>query len=291
MILIHYDFKLKVATRLILALFIFCVSFCLVAQIHNKNDFDDSNDPANNIMPTSDINEVIPTEAKEVLPLNDTPILFTELIYTALYDIDKCNAHIEQVSAAAYSIEEAINSAEYTPEAISKMCHEQTRLYGIISYTEADIRHYTKWEHEHYYAAKTFEFFMQQGFSPAVASGIIGNMMVETSGGTLNLKPEIYSPGGSFYGLCQWNKSGYPEAHGMSFNEQLSFLMSNIAYEFNTYGRSYKSGFYYESFLNLEDPADAALAFAKVYERCGSGSYSARQKAANIAYNYFVKGA
>ena len=33
---------------------------------------------------------------------------------------------------------------------------------------------------------------------------------------------------------------------------------------------------------------DAALAFAKCYERCGSGSYTTRQNNAIIAYNYFV---
>ena len=38
----------------------------------------------------------------------------------------------------------------------------------------------------------------------------------------------------------------------------------------------------------MTDAQQAALAFAKSYERCGSGSYGIRQQNALKAYNYFV---
>ena len=41
-------------------------------------------------------------------------------------------------------------------------------------------------------------------------------------------------------------------------------------------------------FLNMTSITDAALAFAKCYERCASGSYTVRQNNAITAYNYFV---
>lgn len=144
-----------------------------------------------------------------------------------------------------------------------------------------------QWEEEHYYATKIWEYLRQRGFSQAVTCGIIGNMMIETSGGSLDLKPSIYSPSGNYYGLCQWSKKYYPEAHGLSFEQQLDYLLESIIWEINTFGKCYKEGFNYEDFLAITDPAKAALAFAKSYERCGPASYELRKQAAKKAYEYF----
>ena len=38
----------------------------------------------------------------------------------------------------------------------------------------------------------------------------------------------------------------------------------------------------------LTDIEEIALAFAKVYERCGSGSYDVRQSNALIAFEFFT---
>ena len=144
-----------------------------------------------------------------------------------------------------------------------------------------------QWEEEYYYATKVWEYLRQKGFSQEVTCAIIGNMMIETSGGSLDLKPNIYSPSGNYYGLCQWSKEYYPEAHGLSFEQQLEFLLNNIEWEINTFGKNYEAGFKYEDFLTMDDPAEAALAFAKSYERCGPVSYELRQEAAIKAYEYF----
>ena len=135
----------------------------------------------------------------------------------------------------------------------------------------------------------TYEFLRQNGYSAEVACGIIGNMMVETSGGSLNLEPIIYSPGGSFYGLCQWSKSRKPKStdgSDASFEEQLAYLHEDIPAQFKAFGKAFKTS--HEKFLELKDPAKAALIFAKVYERCGEGSYGARKRAAVTAYEYFT---
>jgi hypothetical protein len=142
-------------------------------------------------------------------------------------------------------------------------------------------------EEEHYYATKVWEYLRQKGFSQEVTCAIIGNMMIETSGGSLDLKPTIYSPSGNYYGLCQWSKKYYPEAHGLSFEQQLEFLLNNIEWEINTFGKCYKEGFKYKDFLAMTDTTEAAIAFAKSYERCGPASYEMRQEAALVAYEYF----
>ena len=67
----------------------------------------------------------------------------------------------------------------------------------------------------------------------------------------------------------------------------MNFLIFNIEREFNVFGKCYKTDFDYEDFKSIIDPAEAALAFAKVYERCSSASHKLRQQAALDAYNYF----
>lgn len=144
-----------------------------------------------------------------------------------------------------------------------------------------------QWEEEHYYATKVWEYLRQKGFSQEVTCAIIGNMMIETSGGSLDLNPTIYSPSGNYYGLCQWSKKYCPDAQGLSFEQQLDYLIETMPWEFNTFGWLYKEDFEYEDFLKMTDPAEAALAFAKSYERCGPASYEMRQEAAEKAYEYF----
>lgn len=152
---------------------------------------------------------------------------------------------------------------------------------------DSSLEYYAIWEQEHYYAAKVFKYFMQKGFTREAVCAIIGNMMIETSGGDLNLKPNIYSKSGNYYGLCQWSLKYYPETKNISFEQQLDYLFETMPWEFNTFGWLYKKGFGYEDFIKMTDTKEAALAFAKVYERCGPVSHELRKEAAEKAYTYF----
>lgn len=126
-------------------------------------------------------------------------------------------------------------------------------------------------------------------YSDHIAAAIIGNMMVECGGMTLKLKWDLQFSDGEYYGLCQWAKRYYPDIHGKSILTQLEYLYKTMPYEFKTFGKLYKSGFTLQDFLGIEDCREAALAFAKIYERCGEGSYPKRQKCAQQAYEYFTK--
>ena len=146
---------------------------------------------------------------------------------------------------------------------------------------------YKALEKEHYYATKVFKYFKKRGFTNEAVAGIIGNMMIETSGGTLDLKPNVYSKSGNYYGLCQWSKKYYPEAHGLSFRQQLDYLFETMPWEFKTFGWLYKDGFTLSDFKKMTNVEEAAIAFTKVYERCSPASYELRKQAAIKAYNYF----
>ena len=135
-------------------------------------------------------------------------------------------------------------------------------------------------------ATQVWNYMKSLGWSDAVCAGIMGNIMAEVGGQTLNINP--YSSSSSYYGMCQWSRRYYPQIIGGSLEDQCDFLRDTIRKEINTYGSNYASGMNYEKFLQLDDPQDVALCFAKAYERCGSGSYGVRQSNAVKAYQYFV---
>ena len=281
---------LKTVTRLVLLVLLLNMTITVVNSLTLDNSVDATETKS---LSTPSLETAGPKPVKEkpvTVILNDTPILFADISYAPLFDIEKSRACIDEISVDIQTIEAALNSNEYTLEAINRMQQELNRLRSIVVSFNADIDTYSAWEQEYFYAAKTWQFFRQRGYSEVVTSAIIGNMMIETSGGTLALKPEVYSPGKSFYGLCQWSLYYKPFMAGKSFEEQLAYLNDDMSAEFGTFGFCYKSGFTYEDFLAMDNCREAAKAFAMVYERCGRGSYSMRADCAEITYEYFVLG-
>lgn len=285
---------LKLVARLMLVLVLTIITVTIIVtacSVKSSNTDLIGQDTQETISaPTDAVIETIPETVVTEPPKIAEPVLFSDIHYISWYDINKCNEYLDVVFDCVAQIETAMSSGAYTDDAYAEMRTECQRLYYVIAYIESDIRHLGTWESEHFYAAKTWEFLKQQGFSNQVASAIIGNMMIETGGGTLDLNPEIYNPSRDYYGLCQWSTYYFPFMADTSFEEQLSYLVESMPKEFKNFGFCYKSGFTYEDFLAMEDTEQAALAFAKVYERCGSGSYGLRKQAALKAYQYFVCG-
>ena len=245
-----------------------------------------------NTEPTFDVEKEpneIPT-VEQAKPLINEPILFTDINYIELFDIDLINNELNTINNAILKINNALFTADFTDEARDAMITERKRLQAASDAFQHDINCYTKWETEHYYTAKIWLFLRANGYSNEVTCGIIGNMMIETCWLTLDINPHLYDKRtGTYYGICQWSNKYYPSIQGASFEKQLYFLEETIQDQFKTFGKLYYTGFTYEAFKDLTNPAEVALAFAKVYERCSSKTYDERQQAAMIAYNYFVK--
>ena len=178
---------------------------------------------------------------------------------------------------------------------ITELSKQTDSIYAhVLDYYEDAIQkaiEREKWNRrfEEYPIATNIWTYMKTyfGWSDYVCAGIIGNMMTEAGGQTLNIQPNIISSSGNYYGVCQWSK-GYSEVWYKDLLYQLEFLKDTIKYEIDTYGFIYKNNFNYNNFLNLTNEQEVAKAFAKCYERCGSASYTIRQKNASIAYNYFT---
>lgn len=141
-------------------------------------------------------------------------------------------------------------------------------------------------------ADQVWNYLTSKGYSDFVAAGILGNMMEECGGRTLDLKWDAYGEyqGVKYYGLCMWSATYAPSSlMGSSISNQLKYLSGTIKSAFDTYGDNYQLGFNYSKFLKLTSYEDAALAFAACYERPGSASYNNRKENAGVAYRTYHK--
>jgi len=121
------------------------------------------------------------------------------------------------------------------------------------------------------------------GLSKYVAAGILGNIMVEVGGQSLDISRYScgYSSNKEYYGICQWSKHRKDRLFkdfGYSLEAQLKFLSVEIFEEIPE-----NTGFY-----ELTDEKEVALYFAKNYERCNTRSYKLRQQCATKALEYFT---
>lgn len=120
-----------------------------------------------------------------------------------------------------------------------------------------------------------------EGLSDAICAGIMGNIMAEVGGQTLDISYwKKQSPNDSYYGICQWNRAGIErmlKGYGSNLRAQINFLIDELY-------RVFPEG---HIFYSLEDEKEVALYFAKYFEKCGTGSYNVRQKNATKALEYF----
>lgn len=232
------------------------------------------------------------TPAKEIITLD---VVTVERVEPSDY---------EEATTLLEKADERYADANTLKETLISLGYAEDHPAVVMSDTEIinakeSINYYTKqkdnlyeeyrWEvkaNEYPTATYVWKYMKELGWSDAVCAGIIGNMMAEVGGGTLNLKYDIYSVDG-FYGLCQWG-GHYPSVRGASLKAQCDFLRDTIKYEMDTFGYAYRKGMNYDSFLQLTNASEVALCFAKCYERCASFSYGVRQSYAEQAYTYFT---
>lgn len=130
-------------------------------------------------------------------------------------------------------------------------------------------------------ATKIWNALRALGLNKYVCAGIIGNIMAEVGGQTLDISRWPQYSQGTYYGICQWAGSRRQRLlnnFGTTLEDQIKFLSVEL-FEVIPKG---------SSFYNMQDEQEAALYFAKYYERCGSGSYSVRQSNATKALQYFT---
>ena len=141
---------------------------------------------------------------------------------------------------------------------------------------------------DEYPVATTVWLFLKEemGYSDEACAGIIGNMMAECGGHTLELKWWLYNST-NHYGLCQWSAVYYPVMQGASLEEQLEYMITSFPEVINKYGYLYRTDFAHDDYATMTDAGDAAYAFCIIYERPG-GNQNHRRSLAEQALTYFT---
>ena len=155
--------------------------------------------------------------------------------------------------------------------------------YEVTEYKEPAytwVRYYTDFQYIEYpVACQVWQILRSWGWNEAVSAGIIGNMMTECGGLTLDLDWDLYDDTWMFYGLCMWSLKWAPETAGLSIEEQMQYLYDTIEVNMDYFGGNL------QEFLSITDPGYAALYFQWYYE-VGLSSET-RYAGALEAYEYF----
>ena len=130
-------------------------------------------------------------------------------------------------------------------------------------------------------ATKVWKYLKSLGLNDFVCAGILGNIMAEVGGQTLDISRWPTYSKKNYYGICQWSggrKSRLLNDFGNTLEAQLKFLGTEL---FEVIPKT-------SSFYKMQNEKEAALYFAKYYERCSSKYYSIRQTNATKALTYFT---
>ena len=130
-------------------------------------------------------------------------------------------------------------------------------------------------------AQEVWNYLRDLGLNEYICAGIIGNIMAEVGGHTLDISRWPQYSQGTYYGICQWagsRKDRLLNDFGTTLNDQVRFLSVEL---FEVIPKD-------NSFYNMQDEKEAALYFAKYYERCSSKYYGVRQTNATKALEYFT---
>lgn len=235
----------------------------------------------------------------------DVTSVFQDITPVETDDKEELNTLILECDEYITLLQEEATKDIYSEEDITKLNNEiarveelklnyENKVAYIVEQEELAAIEAAKWEKrksEYPVATKIWLYMKNElGWNDTICAGVMGNLMAEVGGQTLNIQPELYGHNDrGYYGICQWSAKYYPAVQGKDLDFQLDFLRDTVEYQFNTYGRLYQSGMKYEQFTQMEgDCGEAALAFAKVYERCNSKHYAVRVKNAAKAYEYFT---
>lgn len=182
----------------------------------------------------------------------------------------------DQNGSAPFAISEEINQEQ---KSIDILCLPHVEAPSFESCIVGDIaskiteevaptplqKKIDRMKSEYEVAGQVYEYLNNQGMSDTVIAGILGNMMAECGGQTLDLDWDVYGfDGSSYYGLCQWSLSFNPDVDGQDIVGQLDYLMSNIQINMDYFGGDY------DEFCAITNVETAAKYFCNYYER-GAG--------------------
>lgn len=138
-----------------------------------------------------------------------------------------------------------------------------------------------QWE-EHPVAAEVYEYLRgTMGLSAEVASGIIGGMMQECGGCTLDLQWDLTASG--YRGLHMWSLRYCPEIATADLQGQLDYLNQTLEKNIKFFGGNY------DYMCSLTDPGTVCAYMYTWYGRGYGSATQSRIDCAYQAYKYFER--
>lgn len=238
-------------------------------------------------------NRSVDSEVKEVIvevPIEMETMIIEYKDTDNIEEIELAIIECESLKLEAHSMAEAARNLGYkdTHPVILLAKEEWAKAHECLLLYQAKYRELieAKKYEEYPVATEIWNYLKDLGYNNYICAGIMGNIMAEVGGQTLEIQYWLSSY--DFCGICQWYIPYCEGIEGQDLTGQLDYLRDTIKYEFDTFGFCYQSGFDYNDFLNMTNEREAAIAFAMAYERCSSLSYWNREENATVAYNYFV---
>ena len=222
----------------------------------------------------------------QVATINDYKSSYKEEVSVLQTELDSLRKQNEELETKASAQEETLASNEQVllekDTQIQKLEDEVKALKKTNKDLTAAKNNSFKADGNYNQATEVWNGLKALGLNDYVCAGIMGNIMAEVGGQTLDISRWPQYSQKTYYGICQWaggRKQRLLNDFGTTLNDQIRFLSVEL-FEVIPKGNS---------FYNMQDEKEAALYFAKYYERCGSGSYGVRQTNATKALQYFTK--
>lgn len=262
---------------------LFAIAMTAVASTENAH-FEIETEPSETVVEEK-------PEEEETIVVDDYVLSdFSQTVPASLEEAEKAKDEAIERQETAEKLMECLVNLNYELDhpAMKLAQAEIERAAAAIEYYEAcRIELVWRAKAEQYPVATQVWRYMSEtlGWNDYVCAGVMGNMMAECGGHTLDLHWNSYNST-SHYGLCQWSKKYFPHMQGASVEEQLIFLGCSVPATFDSWaGKAYK--YTYESFLQITNCQEAARAFSNVYERPGTFD-TRREKLALKAFEYFT---
>ena len=232
---------------------------------------------------------IIPTEETFVEAYEPVTV---DLDYFAPETSDQCLEMIEECENAILFLRQHPETESEIDRIKSIQAMYQNDYYTLLAIEEEEAVWAAKLE-EYPEATKIWRIMKDEfGWSDIVCAGIMGNMMAEVAGGTIEYlsRWDMDEPGG--LGLIQWigqRRIDIRAKYGNmpTIEQQLYFMRDEM---FGPDGvRKQVTDSQLNAIMNGETPEEVAYNFARYFERCASYSYNCRKGYARIAYNYFAE--
>lgn len=106
------------------------------------------------------------------------------------------------------------------------------------------------------------KYLMGLGYSKSIASGIVGNIYIES-----RYDPLAIGDNGQSFGLAQWHKSRWDALKKWSEERNLNIASFETQLKFIDWELKNTEKRAYNELMKTKTPSDAAFVFAKYYER------------------------